>query len=151
MANVGLVTLIIGFLFLMPAAAVSQGLPAGRWWRDPRVIQQLGLTNPEIDRLEQAYTESRRRLIQSKGALEAERFELETMFEKNKFNETAARQQFERLEQKRAALAESRFQFVIKVRKILGPERFQKLLDFYQQGPGPPRPNPPRRKAGPIP
>jgi len=148
MANVGLVTLIMGFLFLMPAAAVSQDLPAGRWWRDPRVIQQLGLTNPEIDRLEQAYTESRRRLIQSKGALEAERFELETMFGKNKFNETAARQQFERLEQKRAALAESRFQFVVKVRKILGTERFQKLLDFYQQGP--PRPNPPRRNAGPI-
>lgn len=148
MANVGLVTLIIGFLFLMPAAAVSQDLPAGRWWRDPRVIQQLGLTNPEIDRLEQAYTESRRRLIQSKGALEAERFELETMFEKNKFNETAARHQFERLEQKRAALAESRFQFVVKVRKILGTERFQKLLDFYKQSL--PRPNPPGRKAGPI-
>jgi len=148
MANVGLTALITGLLFLIPPAAFSQELPGGRWWKDPKVIQRLGLSGQEINRLENAYEESRRRLIQSKGDVESERFELETLFGKNNFNENSARQQFERLEQKRGALSQSRFQFVLEVRKILGPERFQKLLDFYQQAP--PQSLPPRGNGGRI-
>ncbi len=148
MANIGLVAMLAGLLFLFPPAVSSQEMPPGRWWRDPGVIQRLGLSGQEIERLEQAYLESKRRLIQNKGDLEAERFELEALFGKNNFNENAAIQQHDKLEQKRTALAQSRFQFVLEARKILGPERFQKLADLYQQAP--PRPLPSRKKPGPF-
>ncbi len=142
MAKIRLMALLAGLFFFFPPSVHSQGIPAGKWWRNPDVARKLGLSKHEINRLEEAYVRSRRQLIRSKGELEAERFELETLFGRNNFNETAAKKQFERLEQKRTSLSKSRFQFVVEVRKILGPRRFQELVDYYRRKP--PRPSFPK-------
>ncbi|MEW5909987.1 MAG: periplasmic heavy metal sensor, partial [Thermodesulfobacteriota bacterium] len=135
-----LISILAGLTLILSAAAFAQDVPPGKWWQDSRVTNRLNLSPSEVERLDQAYGESRRRLIQKKSDVEAQQFELESILEKKQFDERAAQQQFQKLESERMDLSKSRFQFLMEVRKILGPERFQNLKNFYEGGAGPPLP-----------
>ncbi len=123
---------------LLAAAAVhaQQGGPSGRWWHSPRVVQQLNLTNSEIQRLEQAFNESRLKMIKQKSRVESEQLKLQMLLEKSKLDEAAIRRQNRELEQARTALANERTAFIVEVRKIIGPQRFQQLLEMGGSGRG---------------
>lgn len=134
--------ILTGLMVLLPVSAAAQDVPVGKWWQDPRVTHRLNLNPAEIEKLDQAYIENRRQLIQKKSEVEAQQFELEAIIEKKQFDERAAQQQFQRLENERTNLSRSRFQFLMEVRKILGPDRFQNLRNIYEGSPtAPPQEN----------
>ncbi len=114
-----------------PTIAVGQDLPSGKWWRDQRMSKQLDLNKAEKSKLDQAFVNSRRKLIELKSIVEKERFELENILENETLNEHAVTEQFKKLEKARASLAGEHFNFLIQVRKILGNERFQRIKMFY--------------------
>jgi Spy/CpxP family protein refolding chaperone len=135
-------------LLSSPAIAIGQDLPFGKWWRDPRVCQQLDLNETEKSKLDQEFVDSRRRLIELKSSVEREQFELENLLESEALDEAAVMEQFKKLEKARASLSSERFNFLIQVRKILGLDRFQRIKMFYgksrhqkmrrnMEGPGP--------------
>ena len=123
-------------LVLSTSTAIAQDAPSGRWWRSSRVVQELNLTSGEKQRLEDAYRDSRRKLIQKKSRVEAEQFELENLMERRKIDEGAIRAQNRKLEKARSELADERFAFVIEVRKIIGHDRFQQLVEIHRSGGG---------------
>ncbi len=125
---------------LSTATAIAQDAPSGRWWHSSRVVQELNLTSGEKQRLEDAYRNSRRKLIQKKSRVEAEQFELENLMERRKIDEGAIRAQNRKLEKARSELADERFAFVIEVRKIIGHDRFQQLIEIHRSGGGKRRP-----------
>lgn len=118
-------------LTTLPTIAVGQDLPSGKWWRDQRMSKQLDLNKAEKSKLDQAFVNSRRKLIELKSIVEKERFELENLLENETLNEHAATEQFKKLEKARASLAGERFSFLIQIRKILGNERFRRIKMFY--------------------
>ena len=71
--------------------------------------------------------ESRRKLIDLKRDVEKERFELETLLERQQLDEDAVKKQHKRLEKTRINLSDERFKLIMQSRKILGNERFQEL------------------------
>jgi Spy/CpxP family protein refolding chaperone len=144
-----LIQILTGLTLMLSAAAFAQEIPPGKWWQDSRITNRLNLSPAEVERLDQAYGESRRRLIQKKSDVEAQQFELESILEKKQFDERAAQQQFQKLESERMDLSRSRFQFLMEVRKILGPERFQNLKNFYEGAPASPLPANQRRRSHP--
>jgi Spy/CpxP family protein refolding chaperone len=77
-----------------------------------------------------SYRDSRLKMIQLKSALEVERFELETMVDKGTLDEAAILKQCDALEGARASLARERFGFFLTFRKILGQEKFQRLMQI---------------------
>ncbi len=116
----------------LPALSdAAQDAPSGRWWRSPRVIKALNLTDGEIQRLEKAYRQSRRALIQKKSRVEREQFELQNLMENRKLDEKAIRAQNRKLEKARSDLADEKVGFVIQVRKIIGRDRFQRLVRLH--------------------
>ena len=117
-------------ILLFAVTAMAQNPPSGRWWRSPRVVKALNLTGGEIQQLENAYGQSRRKMINQKNRVEKEQFELENMMGKRKLNESAIRKQNRKLEKARSDLADAKFSFVIQVRKIIGHGRFQQLVDL---------------------
>ena len=119
----------ITILFLA-GAALAQNAPPGRWWRSPRVVEALNLTGSEIQRLDKAYEQSKRRLISLKSKVEKEQFELSRMMENRNLDEAAVRAQNRKLDKARSELADAKFAFVMDVRKIIGAGRFQRLLDL---------------------
>ena len=118
-------------ILLLTAAAVYAGEgPQGRWWRSTRVAKQLNLTSGEIQRLEDSFNQSRLKMIKLKSQVETEQFKLKNLLEKSNLDEAAVKAQNRKLEQARTALANERTAFVLDVRKIIGHQRFQKLLDM---------------------
>ena len=131
--------IIVVSIVLMSAAAGAQQEPSGRWWRSSQIKKELKLSNGEIQRLEKAYNQSRLSIIKQKGRVETEQFELQTMVENRNADAKSIRAQHRKLENARSQLAESKFDFVVEARKIIGYDRFQKLLKIQSGQKGKPR------------
>lgn len=124
----GLILILLALL--VGTAAYAQQGPQGRWWRDAKVAKALNLTDGEIQRLENAWNQSKMRMIKLKSQVEAEQFKLQALLEKNNLDEAAVKAQNRKLEQARTQLANERTAFVVEVRKIIGSQRFQKLAEM---------------------
>lgn len=128
-----LIGILLIFMIGVPDFAGGQDIPAGKWWYNQKVVQNLNLTQSEIRQLDELYVDSHRRLIELKNAVEREQFELDTLLGKKTVDDTKVRQQFNRLESARTDLADERLRFVIRVREIIGADRFQQLKTSYKK------------------
>jgi hypothetical protein len=127
-------SLILPAVFLIsPVMALGQEVPAGKWWYNPKIQENLKLSKGEIKSLDKRFAKSRRRLIKLKSTVEREQFELDQLLSEKEVNDTAVKKQFKKLEKARQNLAGERLQFVIGVRNILGAERFQRLKSNYKK------------------
>jgi Spy/CpxP family protein refolding chaperone len=123
-----LLTLLIG----LPEVVIAQDVPSGKWWYNKKVVQNLNLTPKEVDRLDRLYENSHRKLIDLTSAVKREQFELDTLLGKEPVDDAKVREQFKRLEKARTDLADERLGFVIRVREIIGADRFQQLKTSYK-------------------
>jgi Spy/CpxP family protein refolding chaperone len=124
--------LLIIFL-IAPLMAAGQDIPAGKWWYNPKIQNNLGLSKNEIGKLDQLFANTRRKLIKLKSQVENEQFELDQLLGQKKVNDVKVKKQFQKLEKARNKLANERLQFVIGVRNLLGPDRFQQLKSNYKK------------------
>ena len=60
----------VTLLFAAALANAQQQLPPGKWWRQPRVIEDLSLTMEQQDRLDEVWRTAASDLIDAKGAVE---------------------------------------------------------------------------------
>jgi len=127
------VGILLIFLINLPGLATGQDVPSGKWWYNQKVVNNLNLTQKEIRQLDQLYVDSHRKLIKLKNAVEREQFELDTLLGKKTVDDAKVRKQFEQLESARTDLANERLGFVIRVREIIGAERFQQLKTSYKK------------------
>lgn len=109
------------------SSALGQGMRPGKWWKDPKVTQQLQLTDSQISQLDAAYNNSRRKMIQLKSDVEKERFELQNLFEKKNMDEKDIKKQHRKVEKVKNELSEERLDFIMEVRKIIGSEKYGQL------------------------
>jgi Spy/CpxP family protein refolding chaperone len=130
--NVFSVILLIIFL-IAPVIAASQDVPAGKWWYNPKIQKNLDLSKKEVGKLDKLFANSRRKLIKLKSEVENEQFELDQLLGQKTVNDAKVKKQFQKLEKARNKLASERLQFVIGVRNLLGPERFQQLKSNYKK------------------
>ena len=128
----GLMAVILTML-AMAGPATANSSSKWRWWHNEAIITQLKLTPEETNALDEAYVESRRRMLEVKGRVEAERFKLEEMMSRPEIDVAALREQNRQMESARTELAEVRFDFLLKSREILGYERFHKLTEIQRQ------------------
>ena len=126
------VILLVIFL-IAPVIAAGQDVPAGKWWYNPKIQKNLDLSKKEVGNLDKLFANSRRKLIKLKSEVENEQFELDQLLGQNKVNDVKVKKQFQKLEKARNKLANERLQFVIGVRNLLGPERFQQLKSNYKK------------------
>jgi len=128
-----LFSVILLFIFLFaPVIAASQDVPAGKWWYNPKIQKNLDLSKKDVGELDKLFATSRRKLIKLKSEVETEQFELNQLLDQKKVNDAKVKKQFQKLENARNKLANERLQFVIGVRNILGPDRFQQLKSNYK-------------------
>ena len=115
-----------------PAVIVAQDVPPGKWWYNKKVVKNLNLTPKEVQQLDGLYEDTHRKLIDLKSAVKREQFELDTLVGKEPVDDAKVRKQFKRLEKARTDLANERLGFVIRVREIIGADRFQQLKTSYK-------------------
>ena len=140
--HISIVMIVIMMVFTS-SAVVAQGnaaesknhdrMPFGKWWQNPAAIKKLSLTQEEVHTLDAAFNSRARKFMVLKHAIELEQFEMNGMMEGKTLDESALMAQFNKLESARANLSRERFQYYVQVRKILGPDRFQKIKAFRQR------------------
>lgn len=111
----------------------SMGMPVGKWWKMPHVADKLALNQEEKEKLDSMYLQHRHQMIDFRSQVDKERLELEYLLDSNTFNAAASMDRFKKFEQARNNLATERFKFLIKVRELLGLQRFQQLKAEVRQ------------------
>ena len=108
-------------------------LSGGKWWRMPKIATELDLKSEEQSKLDELYLESKKQLIDLKGNVEKEQLELEQILGKKDFDEAACMTQFKKLTNARTGLSTERFKYLIDIRKLLGFDRYQKLVEKFRE------------------
>jgi Spy/CpxP family protein refolding chaperone len=121
---------LIVVLALAPLA-MGQTMPSGKWWKDPEFIKTLRLTSGDDQKLDKLFVKYRRRMIDLTNQVEKEQFEYQNLMEAPNLDEAAVNRQLKKLEEARTELYAEKNRFVVEVRKILGRDRFQKLVQLY--------------------
>jgi Spy/CpxP family protein refolding chaperone len=120
-------------VFGMASAPAAAGdIPLGKWWKNPKLVQSLNLTEKEQNGLEKLFMDFQKESIELRGAVQKERLELESLLDQPQFQESDAIKRNQKLEEARSKLAAKRFQFLLDVRKTLGAERFNSLKNMFQ-------------------
>lgn len=122
----------LSVMLLLPNLTDAQDMPAGKWWYNPRVAKDLNLSKQEVRQIDGLYAQNREQLIRLKGNVQQEQLKLDNLLGRKSSDDAAVQRQFQRLEQARAQLSNARLQFVLGVRGILGPDRFQQLKGGYR-------------------
>lgn len=123
---------VIVLVLAMAGPAMSRGASRWQWWKNGAIITRLNLSTEEIKKLDDAFIESRRNMLEIKGRVDAERFELEELLSRPEFDAATIRKQNRKMESARSELAAQRFEFLLKSREVLGHERFQKLTEIQR-------------------
>lgn len=107
-------------------------MPHGKWWRMPKVAKKLDLTSEKQQELDDLFVQSRRKMIDLKSKVEKEKFELEVILDQQKFDESACIDRFKKFQDARTNLTNEQFKFLVKVRKLLGLDRYRQLRTEFR-------------------
>jgi len=123
----------------IPAAAQS-GFP---WWKDEKVVRELGLTSDQSTRIEGAFRATFNQQRQSKEELDRQEAELSRLIESNA-DEAQVVRQVDKVEAVRAGLNRTRTLTLLHMRQVLTAKQNVKFKAVYEQwrsdNPRPPRP-----------
>lgn len=143
-------------LMFLAFSANAIDLPPGKWWRRPEVIQVLGLTDEQQERLDAISLKAANELIDLKAEMEKSNVALRAELDQPQLNRDAIRKAAARLSESRSRLFERELMLLVDMRTVLTDAQWSKMrrkLDQMrpQQQGGPmqqqkPRPNFRRRQ-----
>jgi len=105
----------------------------GRWWNDPRIAQQLNLTDQQKHQMEDIFLQHRLKLIDLNANLEKQETLLRPMIEADQPDEAKILSQIDAVAQARADLEKANARMLFDLRKTLTPEQWQKIKSLRQE------------------
>jgi len=99
----------------------------GRWWNDPHLAQQIGLTDQQKQQMDQIFLQHRLKLIDLNANLEKQEVLFRPMIAADQPDETKILAQIDAIAQARAELEKADARMLFDLRKVLTPEQWQKL------------------------
>jgi Spy/CpxP family protein refolding chaperone len=122
----------------------------GRWWKDPQMVEKLGVTADQQKKMDDIFQQHRLKLIDVTAAVEREEVTLEPMMAADQPDEARIVAQIDKVAQARAELEKANARMLLGIRRILTPDQWKKLqAETPRPGRGPGGPQPPApRKAG---
>ena len=103
------------------------------WWRDPAVVQELGLRPDKVKRIEGYYNNRQRELKPMVDAYWRELEILGQMTEERIVDFTTYSLQVKKAEMLRSDLNESRTLMLYRIYLVLEPAQYQKLRDIFDR------------------
>lgn len=105
----------------------------GRWWNDPKVAQQLGLSDDQKHRMDQIFLQHRLNLIDLDANLEKQQTLLEPMIQADQPDEAKILSQIDAIAQARADLEKANARMLFDLRKTLTPDQWKKLKTMREE------------------
>jgi Spy/CpxP family protein refolding chaperone len=110
------------------SAAGAWGAPIdGKWWKDPRIVRELSLTPPQVDRIEAIFLRARPELIDLRADFEKERLRQESTMQQPEVDPREAEKRIDEVEAARSRLAKARMEMFLEIRRVLSPEQRERV------------------------
>lgn len=117
--------------------------PHGRWWNNPELAQELGLTVDQQKRMETVFEQSRPSLMDLSATVRKEEVAMEPLLAADQPDEGKILAQIDRVAQARAELEKANARMLLGLRRVLTPEQWKTLQaeeprgHYPRFGPGP--------------
>jgi len=106
----------------------------GRWWNNPRVVEQLKLTDEQRKSMDATLLEHREKLIDLRATLQKAELELEPLMKDDQPNEARIVAGIDKVAQARADLEKANARFLLAIRGKLTPEQWKQVQAFRAGG-----------------
>jgi Spy/CpxP family protein refolding chaperone len=110
----------------VPLAAAD--LPDGKWWKRPRLAQEIGLTPDQQQQIEKIFVRSRTKLIDLRADLEKKQLTLQELMEDRTADRRDVEKRIESVENARAELQKARALMILDMKQVLKPDQWERLL-----------------------
>jgi len=124
-----ILTALVATLFISETAS-AQDPPPSRWWRIPKLAEQVNLTDLQKQQLDNLFESNRKNLRTLRDQVEDERLVLEDRMSSDNLNEPSVLAQLAKVSKSRTALEEATTKYFLEMRKILGAEKFRQVLEI---------------------
>jgi len=127
----------LAVLVILTAAGAGGAPLDGKWWKNPRIVQELSLTPPQADRIEAIFLRARPRLIDLRADFEKKRLRQEAAMQAPDVDPRDAEKAIDEVEEARSRLAKARMEMFLEIRRVLTPEqreRARSLLEERREG-----------------
>ncbi|HEV2718696.1 MAG TPA: periplasmic heavy metal sensor [Thermoanaerobaculia bacterium] len=115
------------------AAALAADLPPGKWWRKPEVVQNLGVTEDQQNRLETIWRAASTDLIDFRGEVEKQNIALRTELDRPQLDRRAVQAAATRLNAARGRLFERELMMLVDMRGVLSDSQWTRMRAFLDR------------------
>lgn len=126
---------------------MERALPPGTWWRNPDMVQKLGINTDQQKKIEDVFQQHRLKLVDLDATLRKEEITLEPLMSADSPDEATTLGQIDKVAQARAELEKANARFLFAIRRVLTPDQWKKL----QEGARPQGGIPPQGRGGKVP
>jgi len=109
------------------AASAFAQLPAGKWWRRPEIIRQLGLTEEQQTRLDTVFRGAANDLIDLKAEVDKRTIELRGDLDQSQLNRASIQKVAERLNDARSRLFSRELSMLVDMRGVLTDDQWNRM------------------------
>jgi periplasmic protein CpxP/Spy len=113
----------------------GMGQGHARWWNNPRLAQQVGLTDDQKKKMDDIFQQHRLKLIDLNAAVQKQEAVMQPLIEADQPDETKILAQIDAIAQARAELEKDRARMLFGIRQTLTPDQWKKLRAIVRQGP----------------
>ena len=99
----------------------------GKWWKDSELMQKIGVSDEQVQKIEKIFQDHRLQLIDLHAALQKQEAILEPMIESDQPDESQVVAQIDNVAQARANLEKSNARMLLAIRRVLTVDQWKKL------------------------
>ncbi|HEY7574730.1 MAG TPA: periplasmic heavy metal sensor [Thermoanaerobaculia bacterium] len=121
-------------VFLAALAAAGQALGDGKWWKRPRIAQELQLSTEQDAQLEKIFARSKPRLIDLRAELEKKQFDYEQAMQSDATDRKTLEAKIDAREEARANLQKELAVMELDMKQVLKPEQRERLMRLREEG-----------------
>lgn len=125
-----------------------------RWWKNSDMVQKIGVSDAQVQQMENIFQENRIKLIDLKAGLEKQEARLEPLMQADNPDEGQIAGQIDKVAAARAELEKANALMLVSIRRVLTLDQWKKLQTLQPQSAGPVRfsiPLPPPGPNAPLP
>lgn len=104
----------------------------GRWWNNPRMIDQLKITDDQRKAMDDIWYQHREKLIDLQANLQRAELAMEPLMSADQPDQAAMEAQIDKIVNARAELERANARFLLDIRMKLTPDQWKALKDMRQ-------------------
>lgn len=126
--------LILSTAMLPWVSSAADGVPTGRWWNRPEIVERLSLTEAQQSRLDAVFRTSAKDLIDLRGEVEKRSIELHAALDQAQLSRDEIQKNAARMSEARNRLFERELMMLVDMRSVLTNEQWSRFRAALQSG-----------------